>query len=112
MLDMDDLPEPLCDVSWSKRATELYIAGDVETAKREIGPEHMRLYHSAIMAGNGHPEVPRPGHPHWDHFLSFLQVEMEQKLGSPLDSVPAQDAGTTVTMTEVYGDEGFRPGFG
>lgn len=99
---MDDLPEPLCDVDWSKRATELYLAGDRETAIREIGPEHMQLFHSAIMAGKGNPAIQRPGDPQWEHFLSCLQVDLEQHLGSPLDSAPVDRTGTTVTMTEVY----------
>jgi hypothetical protein len=99
---MDDDLTPLCGVRWSKRATELYIAGDRETAMREIGPEHMQLFHSAIMAGKVNPAIPRPGDPQWEHFLSYLQVDLEQHLGSPLDSAPVVRTGTTVTMTEVY----------
>ena len=110
MLGMDDTREPLADVSWSARATELYIQGDVETAMREIGPEHMALFHAAVKAGNGNPAIPRPDDPDWEHYLSYLQVEMEKELGSPLDSLPADaGAGTTVTMTEVYGG-GYPPG--
>jgi hypothetical protein len=109
MAGSPDGPDPIADVSWSARATELYIQGDVETAMREIGPEHMTLFHAAIKAGNGNPAVPRPGHPQWEHYLSYLQVEMEKELGGPLDSAPAEDGGTTVTMTEVY-DEGSGSG--
>ena len=78
---------------------------------REIGPEHMALYHAAVKAGNGNPAIPRPSYPDWEHYLSYLQVEMEKDLGSPLDSLPdGGGTGTTVTMTEVYGPAAYPGG--
>ena len=103
MADNPDGPDPIANVSWSHRALELYIASDVETAMAEIGPERMQLLHSALQAASGHPEIPRPGHPQWEHYLGFLQARMERELGSPLDSARDEPDYSTVTMTEGYG---------
>jgi hypothetical protein len=102
--------ELLADVSWAARALELYKKTDVKTALAEIGPEHMQLFHNAMGEAAANPALPQPGDPDWEYFLSYLQAGAEERLGSPLDS-PQPDTGTTVTLTEVYGDERTRPRF-
>jgi hypothetical protein len=83
----DDGPDPLTgvDVSWARRARELYEQGDVRTAHTEIGREHMELFHAAISEAVRDPELPRPGDPEWERFLARLQADVEESLGRPLE---------------------------
>ena len=105
----DDGPDPLAgvDVSWARRACELYEQGDVRTAHAEIGREHMELFHAAISEAVRDPDLPRPGDPGWERFLARLQADVEQSFGRLLDSPPPPTV--TATLTQGYSAEGSRP---
>jgi hypothetical protein len=105
----DDGPDPLAgrDVSWARRARELYGKGDVRTAHAEIGREHMELFHVVISEAVRDPDLPRPGEPEWERFLAGLQADVEESLGRPLDSPPPRTV--TVTLTEGHSAEGSGP---
>lgn len=104
----DDSPDSLTgvDMSWARRARELYEQGDVRTAHVEIGREHMELFHAVISKVVRDPELPRPGDPEWERFLARLQADVEESLGRPLDSRPPT---VTVTLTKGDGAEAFDP---
>jgi hypothetical protein len=95
------------DVSWARRARELYEQGDVRTAHAEIGPKHMELFHAVISEAVRDPKLPRPGDSQWERFLARLQADVEESLGRPLDSLPPPTV--TVTLTKGDGAEAFDP---
>jgi hypothetical protein len=66
----DDGPDPIAsvDVSWARRARELYGKGDVRTALAEIGREHMELFHAVISEAVRDPDLPAAGR--WTERLS------------------------------------------
>src|SRR5215469_15304119 len=92
----DDGPDrlTLVDMSWARRARELYEQGDVRTAHAEIGREHMELFHAVISEAVRDPELHRPGDPEWENFLAQLQADVEGSLGRPLDSPPLSRPGS------------------
>ncbi len=96
------------DVSWWPRAVQQIDRGDLAAAEAEIGAYRLEVLLNALQTGRGPMDIfPGPGEAGWEEYLGYM---LDPNPPSPAPC-SKHDEGTTVTMTEVWGDEDCLPPF-